>query len=85
MMRYIIVGGGVAGVNAAKVLRDEDSEGDITIISGEPRLPYLRPQFIDESSWEGLVSGPLQDKSSILLKECYRERRIFKSSVKNSG
>lgn len=47
MTRYVIVGGGIASVNAARVLRDGDPEGDIVIISDESRLPYGRPQLID--------------------------------------
>lgn len=42
-MRYVIIGGGAAGVAAAQTLRRLDSAGQITIISGEDRVGYYRP------------------------------------------
>lgn len=42
-MRYIIIGGSVAGLSAAKTIRENDSAGDITVISGEKSRPYYRP------------------------------------------
>ncbi|MCK5251408.1 MAG: NAD(P)/FAD-dependent oxidoreductase, partial [Thermoplasmata archaeon] len=48
MMRYVIVGGGVAGTAAANTIRQRDEEGAITILTDEPyplwskiRLPEL--------------------------------------------
>jgi NAD(P)H-nitrite reductase large subunit len=41
--KYVIVGGGVAGVEAAKALRKRDGTGSITIVSMEDCLPYNRP------------------------------------------
>lgn len=40
--RYVIVGGGPAGVTAAETLRRQDGEGSITLICGEPGPPYAR-------------------------------------------
>lgn len=42
-MRYVIIGGGAAGVAAAQTLRRLDSASQITIISGEDRVGYYRP------------------------------------------
>src|SRR5512143_1080992 len=42
-MRYIIIGGSIAGLSAAKTIRENDSSGDITVISGEKSRPYYRP------------------------------------------
>ena len=39
----VIVGGGVAGGNAAATLREEGFAGPVVIISDEPDLPYGRP------------------------------------------
>ncbi|OGO83056.1 MAG: hypothetical protein A2Y18_07040 [Clostridiales bacterium GWD2_32_19] len=47
MKRYVIVGNGVAGVEAAKVIRENDDEASITIISKERDLFYYRPRLID--------------------------------------
>ena len=40
--RYIIVGGGIAGVSAAEAIHAQQPEVDITLISEEPNLPYFR-------------------------------------------
>jgi nitrite reductase (NADH) large subunit len=40
--RYIIVGGGIAGVSAAEAIHALQPEADITLISEEPNLPYFR-------------------------------------------
>ncbi len=41
--RYVIVGGGVVAGYAIKGIRQEDSEGEILIISQEADVPYERP------------------------------------------
>ena len=40
--RYVIVGGGPAGVVCAETLRRQDAEGLVTLICGEPGPPYSR-------------------------------------------
>src|SRR5215472_17543048 len=39
----VIVGGGLAGGNAAATLRDEGFRGRVVIISREPGVPFGRP------------------------------------------
>jgi len=41
-MRYVIIGMGTAGVNAAEVIRRNDTEGEITIINNEEYRFYYR-------------------------------------------
>jgi NAD(P)H-nitrite reductase large subunit len=41
-LKYIIVGGGVAGTSAAETIRKHDPAGEITIISDEPHRFYSR-------------------------------------------
>jgi 3-phenylpropionate/trans-cinnamate dioxygenase ferredoxin reductase component len=43
MSGIIIVGGGQAGATLAQKLRALDYSGDVTLICGEPDLPYERP------------------------------------------
>lgn len=40
--RFVIIGGGPAGLSAAETLRQSGFEGDITIISSEEASPYDR-------------------------------------------
>lgn len=40
--RFIVIGGGIAGVSAAEAIRELQPEADITLISEEPNLPYFR-------------------------------------------
>jgi 3-phenylpropionate/trans-cinnamate dioxygenase ferredoxin reductase component len=42
-MRLLIVGGGPAGLAAARGYRDANGDGDVTIITPELVVPYLRP------------------------------------------
>jgi NADPH-dependent 2,4-dienoyl-CoA reductase/sulfur reductase-like enzyme len=39
----VVVGGGAAGVAAAEALRAEGFAGSLTLVCGEPELPYDRP------------------------------------------
>ena len=41
-MKYVLIGAGPAGVRAAETLRQQDPQGDITLVSGEPGEPYAR-------------------------------------------
>src|SRR5256885_3613420 len=48
----LVVGGGIAGQALCEALRDRDAHVPITLVCGEPRLPYDRVQLS-----ELLVSG----------------------------
>jgi 3-phenylpropionate/trans-cinnamate dioxygenase ferredoxin reductase subunit len=39
----VIIGGGMAGGNAAATLREEGFTGPVTLISAEPAVPFGRP------------------------------------------
>jgi 3-phenylpropionate/trans-cinnamate dioxygenase ferredoxin reductase subunit len=41
--KFIIVGGGLAGADAAQTLREEGFDGSITLLGQEPNAPYERP------------------------------------------
>jgi len=63
--RYVIVGNGPAGINAAQGLRSKDSQSKITLIGQETTLPYsptILPYF---------VSGKIKEKDLFLSKEEY--------------
>lgn len=42
-MRYVIIGGSIAGLSAAQAIREQDTAADIRIITGEKAGPYYRP------------------------------------------
>lgn len=63
--RYVIVGNGPAGLNAAQGLRSKDSQSKIFLIGQEPTLPYsptVLPYF---------VSGKIKGGNLFLFKEEY--------------
>lgn len=70
-LRYLLVGGGVAALEAAKAIRKQDSAGRITMVCGENTIPYNRPGLSD------LVAGTNQF-TDLLLKpmEWYAENDI---------
>lgn len=45
MTRYLILGGGIAALSAAKAIRENDPSGLIVMISSEDALPYARPML----------------------------------------
>ncbi len=63
-MRYVIIGGSIAGVSAAQAIREQDSAADIRVISGEKSGPYYRPvipvsyQRAEERARDLLSRGP---------------------------
>jgi len=61
--RYVILGGGVAGVSAAEAIRKRDQTGNILILSAEDYLPIHRPMLtknldIADASTEELYIHP---------------------------
>ena len=55
MDRIVIVGGGAAAVAAAETLRRTGHAGSLTLVCGEPELPYDRPPLSKQvltGAWE---------------------------------
>lgn len=48
MTGMVIIGGGLAGGRAARMLREEGYSGEITIVAAEPHYPYERPPLSKE-------------------------------------
>ena len=46
--RYLVIGGGIAGVSAAEAIREQDPSGRIVLLSAERELPYARPLLSKE-------------------------------------
>lgn len=72
MAGMVIIGGGLAGGRAARMLREEKYEGEITVIAGEPHPPYQRPPLS-----KGYLQGS-EGLDAVYLKpeEWYAEQRI---------
>ena len=46
--RLVVVGGGPAGLAAARAYRDAGGDGDVTLLTPEPHAPYERPPLSKE-------------------------------------
>lgn len=44
-MKYVILGNGVAGITAAETIRQNDPDGEITLVGDESFDPYCRPMI----------------------------------------
>ncbi len=53
-MRYVIVGGSIAGISAAKEIRVNDMKGEIVVVSAEKTKGYYRPMIPSLIEKEGL-------------------------------
>jgi nitrite reductase (NADH) large subunit len=70
-MKYVIIGNGIAGTEAALTIRKIDSQGEITIVSAGKLPLYYRPKLIE------YVAGTVQIPGITIYKEAYyRERDI---------
>jgi 3-phenylpropionate/trans-cinnamate dioxygenase ferredoxin reductase subunit len=69
---YAIVGGGQAGFNCARWLREEGADGDVVIVSREPDSPYYRP----DCSKEYLRGEKPREEVPFRAPEWYAEQQI---------
>ncbi len=44
-MQYLIIGGSIAGISAARAMRNADPNAEITVVSGEKVKAYYRPMI----------------------------------------
>ena len=68
----VIVGGGLAGANAAFTLRDHGFEGGVTIVADEAELPYERPPL----SKEYLRGEKERDETHVKPADEYSDKNI---------
>ncbi len=69
MKKYVIAGGGIASLGCIDGIRKYDSDGEITLICGEDKLPYARP----------LISYYLENKTTF-EKMQYRSEDFYKEN-----
>ncbi len=70
-MRYVIVGNGPAGVEAALAVRKSDQTGVIDIITCSSSLYYYRPGLVEHLNGEGDLS-----KLVMFKQDFYEEKKI---------
>jgi nitrite reductase (NADH) large subunit len=70
-VKYLIIGNGVAGCEAALAIRKSDPKVEITIISESEHLFYYRPKLIDYLAGETTL-----DEFTIHQKEFYEKQDI---------
>ncbi len=71
MTRYVIVGGGPAGVSAATAIRSQDSDGSLVILDRDRDLPYYRTEL------DTYIAGTTPEAELPLHPEpFYRDQRI---------
>lgn len=72
MKRYVIIGGGPAGVSAATAIRANDGEGEILIFDRDQDLPYYRTEL------DTYIGGSTLDADMPLHPETYyQDQRIL--------
>lgn len=71
--KYLIVGGGVAGYNAAVSIRQIDKEGSLAIVSEESHLPYDRTVLS-----KGYLEGRIKKESIFFKKIDFYEKNSIK-------
>lgn len=70
-MRYLIIGNGVAGTEAATTIRKNDDKSEITIITKSNNLFFFRPRLID------YIAGNVSvDKITPFKKNFYQDNNI---------
>ena len=68
---YCIIGTGVAAVNAAKAIRDQDPEGNILVFGSETSLPYNRIKLSKD-----LFADLRSEKVLIKKEQWYQKQQI---------
>jgi len=68
----VVVGGGVTAAKAVVTLRDEGYDGPVTVLAGEPLLPYDRPPL----SKQVLTGEASPDSTTLLDQEWYAEHEV---------
>src|SRR5437868_10944708 len=71
-VEFAVVGGGQAGFNCARWLREEGADGEVLVIGREPDPPYYRP----DCSKDYLRGDKPRDEVMHRPPEWYGEQRI---------
>ena len=47
--KFVVIGNGIAGLNAAKEIRNRNKTASITMVTNEPYMSYNRPMLLQNS------------------------------------
>jgi nitrite reductase (NADH) large subunit len=75
LTKYLIIGGGVAGVTAAQTILPLDPAADVTILSAEPYPYYFRPRL-----WEFIAGQAERPALFFRQPEWYEAQKIHLAS-----
>jgi NAD(P)H-nitrite reductase large subunit len=84
-MRYVIIGGSVAGISAAKAIRGNDSSADIVVISGEESKSYYRPMIplvVEGKKSEADIAYPEDPLAMINVRTVFDSAQTVKARSK---
>src|SRR2546430_17691655 len=81
--RYLIVGGGMTGAEAAKSIHEHDSGAAITLVGAEPHPPYKRPP-LTKKLWSGGEESSIWKGTDGLGIDLRLSRRIAKLDLDRS-
>lgn len=70
-MRYLIIGNGVAGAEAATTIRKLDRDGEVVMVSAGKHPLYYRPKLID------YLAGAVDISGIVIYKEAYYHERAI--------
>jgi NAD(P)H-nitrite reductase large subunit len=93
-MRYVIIGGSIAGISAAKEIRGSDMKAEITVISAEKTRAYYRPMIPFLIEKDGIditfVDDPLEKYAAQAVYGTVKDldvssREVILSSGKKQG
>lgn len=70
--KYLIIGNGIAGLSAAREIRNNDKEGSVLIVSSESYLTYYRVKLTE------YLSRDFQDDDLLVSKEKWYEDKNIK-------
>ncbi len=74
-MRYVILGGSIAGLSAVRAIRGQDKGSEIVLVSDESTGPYFRPlipMLIDGSKNEADLAVPDDPLKQLEVNVCVR-------------
>lgn len=70
--RFLILGGGIAGLKAAEAIRERNATAGIVILSDEPVTPYNRPMLTKAFS-----DAEVDERFAVHSQDWYRQKQIY--------